>query len=155
MVPVLGDPTGLDKHLIDNYSIFSDAMDQDQIKKSASGADAEATKEAGVAMDEESWFRAQLDSDVAQWRKLSQEFNLKAEQLKGKEEEFEHRARTNVAEASKGFTEKYLQLLPFKANDDAFELGLSSAVEARVEQIAKLVGCDPGDAACLGSPDNA
>ena len=102
-------------------------------------------------MNEETLFLTQLESDVAQWRKLHQDFLHKSEQRKIREAEYDARSMANVADATKGFSDKLLQFLPFKANDDAFEVGLQSAVDCRVAEIAQAVGCDIGDAAFLVS----
>jgi hypothetical protein len=136
--------------VLENYSIFSDALEVDKCKKTSTKEEDEAA-EANVSMSDETWFMTHLESDVASWRRSQQEFRLKSDQLKAKEEEYEQRAKTNVSEATKGFVDKYLHFLAFKANDDAFELGLSSALEGRVEHIAKAVGCDKSDVGFLAA----
>ena len=97
-------------------------------------------------MNEETLFLTQLESDVAH-----QDFLHKSGQSHIKEAEYDARSKTNVADATKGLSDKILQFLPFKANDDAFEVGLQSAVDCRVAEIAQAVGCDIGDAAFLAS----
>jgi hypothetical protein len=147
---VEGDPASLDSHVLENYTIFSDALEVDKGKKSSSKQE-DLAAEAEVSMSDETWFLTHLEADVAQWRKSQQEFRLKSDQLAVKEEEYEQRAKTNVSEATKGFADKYLHFLPFKANDDVFELGLSCALDGRIEHIAKLVGCEKGDAGFLAA----
>jgi hypothetical protein len=66
--------------------------------------------------------------------------------LTAAEQEWEKSAKTNIGNATGNFSEKFLRFLPFKSNEGVFESSLNAAIDTRVQEIAKEVGCETGHA---------
>jgi hypothetical protein len=129
-----------DKFLAERLTLVSDTVELEQNRLKMPD-DQKMKIEERVAMDESEYFTCQMDLDIATFTKNQSEFVELKKDLDTKEQAYKNTLDTNVKEATKGFLDRHVPLLPFRADDEALTANLKKHIDDRVDEVAAAAGC--------------
>lgn len=129
-------------------SVVEDALELATTMAAApaeTGTGTEGNKETASSanMSDCDWAIRELEDLLKRFSVANNNFALRGEELKRKEAEYDAKARSNAAEATKNFSEKVVKFMPHVLDKDRFLKELPAILQDRVQEISVDMNTSP------------
>ena len=137
-----------DEYIMSQYSVVEDALELATTMAAApaeTGTGTEGNKETASSanMSDCDWAIRELEDSLKRFSITNNNFALRGEELKRKEAEYDAKARSNAAEATKNFSEKAVKFMPHVLDKDRFLKELPAILQDRVQEISVDLNTSP------------
>ena len=126
------DPKSMDAHLLANYGIVSDALEFEKDKGKQDDSATGSAAASSASLTDAEWFLAEMKHDIVKFKKLKSEAEQAASRLAELESDYEKKSATNVDHATKGFAERYADIIQHKSDEATIRADLVLYMENKV-----------------------